>query len=33
VPYPQRNESLTAGDWNRVAASNNRVEFAADPGP
>jgi CheY-like chemotaxis protein len=29
--YPQRSESLTAGEWNRAAAFNNRVEFAADP--
>jgi CheY-like chemotaxis protein len=33
APYPQHNEALTAGEWNRAAASNNRVEFAADPGP
>jgi CheY-like chemotaxis protein len=31
VAYPSRNESLTAGEWNRAAAANNRVEFAADP--
>ena len=30
-PYPQRTEALTAGEWNRAAASNNRVEFAAEP--
>src|SRR5579859_2667512 len=30
-PYPPRTESLTAGEWNRVAASNNRVEFTAEP--
>ncbi len=29
--YPPRNESLTAGEWNRAAAANNRVEFAAEP--
>ena len=33
MPYPQRSESLTAGEWNRAAASNNHVEFAADPSP
>jgi CheY-like chemotaxis protein len=33
APYPPRNESLTAGEWNRAAAANNRVEFAADAGP
>jgi hypothetical protein len=31
APYPQRNEVLTAGEWNRAAAFNNRVEFAAEP--
>jgi hypothetical protein len=31
MPYPARNDSLTAGEWNRVAAANNRVEFAAEP--
>ena len=31
APYPPRNESLTAGEWNRAAAANNRVEFAAEP--
>jgi CheY-like chemotaxis protein len=30
-PYPPRTEALTAGEWNRAAASNNRVEFAAEP--
>jgi CheY-like chemotaxis protein len=30
MPYPARNESLTAGEWNRAAAANNRVEFAAE---
>jgi len=36
MPYPVRTEGLTAGEWNRVAAANNRVEFAAEssqPGP
>jgi hypothetical protein len=27
--YPSQNEKLTAGEWNRVAARNNRVEIAA----
>jgi hypothetical protein len=31
TPYPPRNDSLTAGEWNRAAAANNRVEFAAEP--
>ena len=30
VPYPLRTEGLTAGEWNRAAAANNRVEFAAE---
>jgi CheY-like chemotaxis protein len=30
TPYPVRTESLTAGEWNRAAAANNRVEFAAE---
>jgi CheY-like chemotaxis protein len=29
-PYPARIDSLTAGEWNRAAAANNRVEFAAE---
>ena len=33
APYPLRNESVTAGEWNRAAAANNRVEFSADPAP
>jgi CheY-like chemotaxis protein len=33
TPYPARAESLTAGEWNRVAAANNRVEFAAEAAP
>ena len=33
VPYPPRNESVTAGEWNHAAAANNRVEFSAEPGP
>jgi CheY-like chemotaxis protein len=31
VPYPDKSDKLTAGEWNRVAARNNRVEFIADP--
>jgi CheY-like chemotaxis protein len=30
IPYPVRTEGLTAGEWNRAAAANNRVEFAAE---
>ena len=30
TPYPARIESLTAGEWNRAAAANNRVEFSAE---
>jgi CheY-like chemotaxis protein len=29
-PYPARVDSLTAGEWNRAAAANNRVEFAPE---
>jgi CheY-like chemotaxis protein len=32
VPYPPRNEALTAGEWNRAASANNRVEFALESG-
>jgi len=32
MPYPVRVDSLTAGEWNRAAAANNRVEFEAQPG-
>src|ERR1700690_2267115 len=31
IAYPPRSEALTAGEWNRAAAANNRVEFAAEP--
>ncbi len=27
VPYPQVGSALTAGEWNRAAAANNRVEI------
>jgi len=27
TPYPARTESLTAAEWNKAAAANNRVEF------
>jgi CheY-like chemotaxis protein len=30
TPYPARGESLTAGEWNRAAIANNRVEFTAE---
>ena len=30
-PYPVRSETLTAGEWNRAASANNRVEFALEP--
>jgi len=29
--YPPRSESVTAAEWNRVAAANNRVEFSVEP--
>lgn len=32
VAYPDRaRAALTAGEWNRIAAQNNRVEFALEP--
>jgi CheY-like chemotaxis protein len=33
VPYPPRETSdrLTAGEWNRIAMLNNRVEFSMEP--
>ena len=30
TPYPARSDSLTASEWNRAAAANNRVEYAAE---
>jgi hypothetical protein len=30
TPYPARTESLTAGDWNKAAGVNNRVEFSVE---
>ncbi len=26
IPYPPVSDNLTAGEWNRAAAANNRVE-------
>jgi len=31
VPYPARSEALTAGEWNKAAVANNRVDFVAEP--
>lgn len=33
VPYPEGEQltKFTAGEWNRIAAQNNRVEFATQP--
>ena len=33
VPYPLPSAMLTAGEWNRAAAANNRVEVRAHPLP
>jgi hypothetical protein len=33
APYPARTDALTAGEWNRAAATNNRVEYAAESAP
>jgi len=30
APYPARTDSLTAGDWNKAASANNRVEFSVE---
>ncbi len=30
TPYPTRSDTLTAGDWNKAAAANNRVEFSVE---
>jgi CheY-like chemotaxis protein len=30
APYPARTDSLTAGDWNKAATANNRVEFSVE---
>lgn len=32
VAYPARSDALTAGDWNKAATANNRVEFSFEPG-
>ena len=34
VPYPRGDQlaKVSAGDWNKIASQNNRVEFAAQPG-
>jgi CheY-like chemotaxis protein len=33
IPYPRGDQlaKVSAGDWNKIAAQNNRVEFAAQP--
>jgi CheY-like chemotaxis protein len=31
VPYPATTDALTAGEWNRAASRNNRVEFTIEP--
>jgi CheY-like chemotaxis protein len=31
LAYPARSESATAGEWNKAAAANNRVEYLAQP--
>jgi CheY-like chemotaxis protein len=33
APYPARSDALTAGEWNRAAAANNRVEFTVEASP
>jgi len=29
--YPPHSDTLTAGDWNRAASANNRVEYTVEP--
>jgi len=31
--YPARSDGLTAGEWNRAAGANNRVEFSTEAAP
>jgi hypothetical protein len=31
--YPPHSDALTAGDWNRAASANNRVEYTAEAAP
>jgi len=31
VAYPPHSDTLTAGEWNRAASANNRVEFSVEP--
>jgi len=30
TPYPARSDTLTAAEWNKAAAANNRVEFSVE---
>jgi CheY-like chemotaxis protein len=30
-PYPVESEAITAGEWNKIAAANNRIEIALIP--
>jgi hypothetical protein len=29
--YPPHSDALTAGEWNRAASANNRVEYTVEP--
>lgn len=31
VPYPPQGDSVTAGEWNRIAAANNRIDIRLVP--
>jgi hypothetical protein len=33
TPYPAISDKLTAGDWNRAATANNRVELRLRASP
>jgi len=31
APYPAHSDTLTAGEWNRAASANNRVDYSVEP--
>jgi hypothetical protein len=31
VAYPPHSDALTAGEWNRAASANNRVDYSVEP--
>lgn len=32
-PYPEQSQVKSAGDWNRIAAQNNRIKVSLEPAP